>query len=295
MLHSSLLETVAFFDLFDWPLTENELFKLTHQVPAVSAVLEREAGFVFLKGRRELIFLRQTKEVRAAYLWQKTRSFISWLPLLPFVRAVFVSNKLAYNNINEGSDIDLSIVIKSGRLWFARLLVSLWLLLWGQKRQGKRVAGRFCLNFFVTEENLDLSRVKIAPQDPYLEFWLFTLAPVFDYGVLSRLAGANAWLRGRFPWYGESTYLAPIVRVNGLTRSLQFLGEALFYLLWGPFGEKLLRYWQLTRIKSKQKMPFPSEVASDSMLKFHPQDKRFEISQAWAEKLSRLYGEIKKI
>jgi len=287
MAHPSPLETIVFFDLFDWPLTQNELFKLARGTAPYSRFIEQEGGFIFLKGRERLVKERWRKEKQAASLWRKTRRFISFLAVFPFVRAIFVSNTLAYNNAKAGTDIDLFIVIRQGQLWFSRFLISLWLLLLGEKRQGKRIADKFCLNFFVTEETLDLSKVQIPGGDPYLDYWLFTLSPVFDYGVLPRLVSANSWLKERFPWYGRSVYSPPLTRVSSATRAPQFLGELIFYLLLGPLWEQLLRVLQLARIRSKQKSLPPAEVASDSMLKFHPQDKREAIRKTLQNKMKK--------
>lgn len=288
-MYGKALETIAFFDLFDWPLTENEFFNLTRVNPAsLPSAIEKEDIFLFLKGRRELIQLRRAREKQAAIFWRKVRGFISWLALLPFVRAVFVANKLAYNNVEARSDIDLLIVIERNRLWFTRLLVSLWLLVLGQKRQGERTAGRFCLSFFVTSNALDFSQVKIVGSDPYLVYWSYLLTPVFDYGIAPKLVADNAWLKERFPWFGISNLPAPITRVNGLMRVAQFIGETIFYILLGPLWEVLLKQIQLARIEVRRKLPAPGEVISDSMLKFHPEDKREQIKEKLAAKLATL-------
>ncbi len=293
MAHPSfLLETVAFFDLLNWPLTKNELFRLTHESPdRLPFSLVRSENFICLQGREDLILKRRAKEKKAAFLWAKTRRFVSWLSFFPFVEAVFVALQLAFNGVDEQSDIDLFVVVKKGRLWFTRWLVSCWFLLLGQKRQGKKIAGRFCLNFFVTEEALDLSQVALPGGDPYLAYWSYLLVPVFDSGILPRLVTANSWLKGRFPWYGISSYSAPLVRFNFGMKAIKATQEFFFYLVLGPLWEGWLRFFQRKRIERKQKTPFPLEIMSDAILKFHPEARSVFFQERLPAKLISLRNE----
>ncbi|MBI4231920.1 hypothetical protein HY605_01695, partial [Candidatus Peregrinibacteria bacterium] len=115
-------------------------------------------------------------------LWQRVNRYVKFLEWIPFLRMLAVCNNLAFDRVTAGSDIDLFIVAKKGRLFIVRTLVTGVLHVLGVRRHGDKVAGRFCLSFFVDDCALDLKKLAIE-RDIYLAFWIFSMKPVIDDGV----------------------------------------------------------------------------------------------------------------
>src|SRR3989338_10492249 len=115
-------------------------------------------------------------------LWLKVGRYVPFLRIVPFLKLVAVCNNLAFGKVKEKSDIDLFIIAKSGRLFTVRILVTGILHCLGVRRHGKKIAGRFCLSFFVDDKNLNLEPIAID-KDVYLAYWIKNIRPVLDDGI----------------------------------------------------------------------------------------------------------------
>ena len=112
-------------------------------------------------------------------LWKRVRFFSKFFKMIPFLKMAAVCNNLAFGKVSENSDIDLFIVAKTGRLFTVRTFVTFWFSVFGVRRHANKVAGRFCLSFFIDEEAMDLSPLAI-PKDFYLAYWVGTIVPIVD-------------------------------------------------------------------------------------------------------------------
>lgn len=43
-----------------------------------------------------------------------------------------------------------------------------------------RTKDRFCLSFFITEEAMNFESIRLQPNDPYLDRWIYTLIPLVN-------------------------------------------------------------------------------------------------------------------
>lgn len=207
----------------------------------------------------------------------------------PFLRMAAVCNNLAFGRVDEKSDIDVFVVAKSGRLFFVRTFLTGFLHFLGVRRYGNKVAGRFCLSFFIDDDFLDLSKVAIE-DDIYLAYWLKTMLPIFDDGASVELIEKNRWARRFFE--NEEDFEICRDRVFG---GVFFPGRVLEWIFggWlGDFIEKKLKNWQLNRAKEKIKNFNNSDlglVVDDHILKFHNVDRRRQWRNEWIKK----HGEAK--
>ena len=109
---------------------------------------------------------------------QRYARLVSWIPGL---RMIAVCNSVSMYASEKDSDIDLFVVTDPGRIWLVRGLLTLALQLFGVRRYGHLVKGRFCLSFFATTEALNMGKIAL-PEDPYLEAWTYHLIPILDRG-----------------------------------------------------------------------------------------------------------------
>ena len=63
------------------------------------------------------------KEHQARKLIKKSKKYVKFMQMLPFVRTVALCNSLSFYNAEKESDIDLFIITESKRLFFARSMV----------------------------------------------------------------------------------------------------------------------------------------------------------------------------
>lgn len=302
-LKHSILKTIAFFDLFDFPLTAEEIREHLYQYdkpvhikeikgvlgemsvvenPEKKIKLEKVHDYYVLKGRARLVDTRKARKFIAEKFWNRTRQYCQYIVKIPFVQMVAVCNNLAYDNPTEQSDIDLFIVIKPGRMWLARLWITLVMQFFGVRRYGEKVAGRFCLSFFVTSQKLNMEPLLLKPKDPYLAYWTKLLHPIYGMRSYRKFIEENqSWLRRE---YGLN-----FPEIN--ERRFPFEQKSMWKNFWewvlgGRFGsliEGLLKrtFKKRTLKKASQLDPEASVVVSDDMLKFHNQDRRLEYFDLW--------------
>ncbi len=221
-------------------------------------------------------------------LWKRANRYVRILRFIPFIRMVAVCNNLAFSKIDGESDIDLFIVARSGRLFTARILVTLLFQILGVRRHGQKVARRFCLSFFVDDSVLNLSGIAIE-RDIYLAFWIASMKPIIDDGVSGEFLAANSWVKRYF----EDVVVldrSRVIRGGGVLRSV------FRWILAGRFGdliEKWMRNWQMKRARAKVKRAGEnaSLIVEENILKFHNVDRRREYRNQWF----RTYGEDAKL
>lgn len=299
----AVLATLAFFDLFDYPLTANEahryLFKLEARPEHVRIALDESKRIepkgqyyqLFKPDNRDLSTFREKNEQTSQKLWQKIDRFRWIFALTPYLKLAAVCNTLAFNNADEESDIDLLIVAQKNRLFLCRMILTFWMHLLGLRRHGKKIKGRFCLSFFITEEAYDLSALQKGPLDLYFAYWLLLLKPVYGKKeIAEQLISSNrVWLKNFFatPLPPSHEQLKP---VSKFFEFLKFIQEKILNTRLGEKLENRLQKWQIRRAKKKRNalgIAFDDTaiVIHENILKFHNIDRREGIYQKWVEKL----------
>lgn len=222
-------------------------------------------------------------------LWKKAEKYIQYLQVVPFLKMVAVCNNLAFGKVDERSDIDLFIIAKPGRLFIVRTFVTLILHVFGVRRYNEKVAGRFCLSFFVDEDGMDMRRIALE-NDIYLAFWMKTMIPLLDDGVSEEFVKINSWMSEYF----DDDLVIDKSRVVNKESLLRKIFAWTFGGWIGNKIEKMLMRWQLRRAKEKMigiNMEVASLIVEEHILKFHNVDRRKEYRKKWFDK----YGQQVKI
>lgn len=217
-LEKSILATVAYFDVFEYPLSVLELQRLLlgrRSTPCglgelsraldagvlLEKAVRRKGGFLYSRGREHVRDVRHGRFLAAEKKYKQSFRLIRFLSYLPFVRALLVCNSMALLNATPGSDIDLVVVAKPGGVWWARLFCLL-LLSALRRRPGQASATpKICLSFFVDEAHVDVRELRMGENDIDFAYWVANFYPIYDAGgVYARLWAANgAWLSGVLP------------------------------------------------------------------------------------------------
>ncbi len=286
-LAESAWQTVCWFDIFGQPVNAKEIHRFLFSAKAsqkdVEKVLAKDSrigksfGFYFPRGRSALVLKRCAHHHRAEKLWGEVLRHRFIFRLTPFLKLVAIGNTLAMGWPKKNSDIDLLVVAEKNRLFTTRFFLTLFTQIFGMRRSKRKIARRFCLSFFLTENSLDLEKIKIGREDPYLAFWVTTLVPI--YGEGEEFFATNGWIKKYFPNLKLPAIQKKIRQKSFLERILS--GKS------GDFLERILKKWQLARSRRKQKNCGRNAVViTEEMLKFHETDRRKEFLEKWKERIN---------
>ncbi|MBI4433764.1 hypothetical protein HY632_03250 [Candidatus Uhrbacteria bacterium] len=283
----------AWFDTQEWPLTEEE----ERQIVSDSGDAPQpdvHHGAAYASRAR----LRQQKSQWAWRKWRKARRWTRLFACVPFLRLVAVANALGYGNGRAASDIDLFVVTAPRRIWLVRLILVSMLRIFRQ-RPGEHGVDALCPSFFVTTEGLRLEGVQLSseqgsmselPPDPYLLFWVTQLtvlldrAPTYHAFWDANRAWVHRWLPGTQPRMPHPRLLVQDRWSSRVARC----GE---WLLRGRIGDAMERWartLQLRRLTPTIRAMANVDhrvVVTDTMLKFHTEDRRAAYRDAWYARL----------
>ncbi len=309
-LYQAALRALVFFDIFDHPLTDRELFEYLHgPIPNTrlnfsqflaqtevfpDSVMVRTQGLWHLRGREELVSLRTERSVSYGIKNRILIRAVRVLSYVPFVRAVFVCNTLAFSVADRTSDIDVLIIVKGGRMWTARLMTTILMSVCGLRRTKKRIQDRICLSFYLADRALNIMKFRI-PDDIYMSFWLRTLIPVYDPDHLrDSILRANQELLE--PFLPHARYTHPMLRLDrshelGKRTSVRIV-EWVLQSRVGDRGESFVRAIQRKKIfRNRHSLVHAKDtrvVVNDSVLKFHENDRRVLYRDTWKQRMSEV-------
>ena len=204
MRKKAILRTLAYADVFDYPLKENEIFRFLisnfqKELPTLSPEVSKKEGFYFLKGRKGIVVTRKKRERWSREKLKIAKRVAGWLKLIPTIRMVAVTGALAMNNSEKEDDIDLLIVTSKNRLWLTRLLTVFLVELVSHRRrpQDKNVKDKICLNMFLDEKHLAVPKKE---QDLFSAHEACQLKLLWDKnGIYQKFLKANLWARKFLP------------------------------------------------------------------------------------------------
>jgi len=242
-LLDAVLATVAYADLFDFPLDAAEVQRDligvaaddTQMACALGQLCRRgelasEGTYLTLPGRHGLAELRWERSERAARMWPTAQRLGESLSRFPYVRLVAVTGSLAAGNPDARADIDYLIVTAPGRLWTVRALAIVLV------RLARQAGVAVCPNYLLSTRALALEH-----QDLFTAHELLQATPAPASAIYRRMLDCNRWAERWLPnRYRRSHALPPTSPVAG---SLQQAAEA---LLGGRLGERF-EAWEARR------------------------------------------------
>ncbi|MBN1325561.1 hypothetical protein JW977_01075 [Candidatus Falkowbacteria bacterium] len=310
-----VLNTIIYFDIFDYPLTVNEIYYYLYTggmdvMPFSSQeiddilvtseklrkVITTQSGFYFLKGRREIVEIRLERYNIADKKFRIAKKAIWFLKFLPFIKMIAVCNNLGYQNAKPESDIDFFIITAKNRIYLVRFCVSVLLSL--LRFRGENKTDRICLSFYTTEDNMDFSNLPIVAEDIYLTFWLATLWPIYvRENFCQKFLEKNVWLKKYLPHF-MPIKIGYRYRVDDTSWSKFIYGakELIAGGFIGNFLEKITKKIQLKKMSQRKKdmavVGNSKVIISDIMLKFHENDRRLEYLQKFERKRLEIINKL---
>lgn len=235
---SEILKILAYFDLFDYPLTAGEIRHFLKEISeyemavalrylSETAVVFRLGAYYSLRDNPRLVTARIEGNRRAKPLLDIAHSLSPRLYRFPFVRGICLSGSLSKNTAGEDGDIDYFIITAKGRLWIARTCMHLlkkFAYLSGNQH-------RYCMNYYIDEQAL-----KIPEQNVYTAMEIVTLVPLCGIASVCRFFLSNTWTDAYFPNHALTALHSPHPeKTSGMKKIL----ESMFK---GRLGDRLENY-----------------------------------------------------
>lgn len=287
-----VLKTLRYFDVQDRPLTlvEIHLYLLGPLVDELVGIgsseskilevlegelaneIESEQGFYCLRGRRQIITQRLANNYYSVRRLKRARKYLPLARFAPFVRAVALSGSEALTTSKENSDIDILLFVLPGKIWSARLFVTIFYQAMGIRRHGKYVANRFCLNHYIG----GLPEIS-NDNNVYTAIEYAALVPFVGGDLVSNFQKTNSqWIRSYLPNF-------KVIGRQPTTRPwLQKFAEFLLSAAIGRAFESTTRWFQKKRIIAQEHI-----ILEANELSFHPGSKGQQVLKKFAASLDK--------
>ena len=226
-----------------------------------------------LRGREQLVALRDDGVRRTAELLERHHTVMGALASLPFVRMLALSGGTAHKNARGGDDIDLFVVATAGRAYTAYTMLFLASTL-------TRRRGILCPNYLVDENHLRIA----YHHDLFTAHQAISLVPIAGLETFDAFVRANeAWVRAFYPSYQPrppGTTLRPSL--------LQRLAESVLRSSVGDEIERLLSIgWRFHLGRRAASAPRPDLVLDPGILKLHLSDHRRRVLREFRRTAAR--------
>lgn len=290
-LQKNILATLVYYDILNYPMTGFEMYKylmklhgFQRSVPdenkkyslvevitelendSLKKFIEEYNGFYFLKGRKELVEQRIKKNKIANKKIQKLIKISKWLRFAPFVRMIAMTGSLAMKNTEIGSDLDLLIILKKGKIFTGRILIIAITHFLGKRRYADKIRDRACLNHFLTDDSLEISIKEAFLASEYsLRIW-----PIFGWHDFQEFQEKNEWIKKyELNFQPDEIPNLKFIKEAVFSWRLRSLGEAILNF---NFIENIFKKWQLRRIEKNPKTQETGRgvITNDKELLFWP-------------------------
>ncbi|MFA6105771.1 MAG: hypothetical protein WC725_04245 [Patescibacteria group bacterium] len=297
---TAIIKTLSYFDVFNFPLTKEELLNYLwqgHEQNEVEVNTALQAlvsagkvggvgSYYFLPGREDIIVKRNLAVAHTEKKLRRAQFAIKLISGIPFLKAVFVCNSVAAETASAESDIDFFIVSAEGRLWLVRFFSNLILRVLGLRTGKLHSANRVCLSFFVGEKHLDLTGLRICEEDIYLVYWLRQLYPLYDpKNFLIKIWRANGWAKDYLKLPSASAVK------NEKPDQFKIIIERALQGKTGDGYEKILKKIQWSKLRPELKKLAEENgkevVINEGVLKFHETDARMRIRETWLKNIQK--------
>lgn len=312
----AIIHTLAYADVFDYPLTPEELYRLLIPVygsqPATYSKedLNKELsyllkvgncklndGYYFLRGREKIVDLRRKRERWGHQKLRIAEEVAGWLKLIPWIKMVGVTGNLAMKNADLYDDIDILIVSARNRLWLTRLAATILVELTSQRRHPPKarvsflpknrncdilstrdIRDKICLNMFLDKDHLAV---------PEKERDLFSCHEVIQMKLLwdkdntyQKFLAANRWVKRFLPnaLNRKNKISRAFLRIENRKKTKK--KENIVF----DFMENLVKICQLWYMRKRR----TTEIISRGIIRFHPHDARQWVLAEYKKRLEKL-------
>lgn len=265
-LEEAILKTVAYVDVFDYPLSapeihryligvlskESDIERVLNNLSQKGNFLENRDGYFSLLRRGNIVETRKQRKEIAKILWPRAEYYGNIIAALPFVLMVSVTGSLAVDNADLDSDIDYLIVTRKNRLWTTRAMIVLIVRL--AAKRGTAI----CPNYLVTEDAMAFQEKNL-----YTAREVAQMEPVAGFEFYKKMREENKWVEEFLPNASgpPKMHLIESQAVSGRFHWLSKSAEILFRTPPGSWAET----WEMNRkIRKLSRLGMGDETAFSS-------------------------------
>lgn len=252
-LKKSIIRSVAYFDIFHYPMTlweirsylnmpctEQELSAALSSLMKEKILFKTKEYYQF-KHDDSVISARLTANMLAEKQIATAKKITAFLAWFPFIKGIAISGSLSKKIATKNSDYDFFIITEKDHLWICKFMFCTFIkfaAVFGFKKY-------FCLNYVIDETYLEVQEKNV-----FTATEIATLIPVYGAQVFSDFFVANKWIYDFFPNQPFIEYLPEEKRKNFITRAAEKVfrnkqGQKIDNALMRYFGKR----WE--KLKSK--------------------------------------------
>ena len=231
-LRRSIIRTLAYYDIFFYPLTAEEIYynlgdnhtspdEIKRELKSLSSekIVYCKGEFFQLNNDDKYIQRRKSGNKLAEKRLKTARRVSSFISRFPFIRGILLSGSISKGFMEEDADIDYFVITHPNRVWFSKFVLMLFkkLFLFNSKKN-------FCINYFVDSEHLEIEEKNI-----FTATEIVTLLPTFGINIYEEFYNKNLWVRKFYPNFPMRETNDVLDRKNGIVKSLleKILGNKL--------------------------------------------------------------------
>jgi hypothetical protein len=287
----SILKVLAYFDVFNYPLTEAEIyeycdiknpdikfFKMELEQLVTLNIIKKSSNYYYLNNNNT-IEKREKANLYSALLLKNTKKYSNLISRFPFVRGICISGSLSKNNADKDADVDYFIITEKNRLWICRTMLALYkkIFLLNSNKY-------FCINYFV-----DTAHLEIPDKNIFTATEIAFLIPTYHRENFCRLIASNNWVSEYYPDKKIEFNLNYSSKEPGIKRAIEyFLDNRIGNALDNMLLKTTLIYRKIKFFKME-----PAEFANNmrahkGVSKHHPNSFQEKVIKAYKERLQHI-------
>jgi len=292
-LAEAMQRTLAYSDLFNYPLTAQEIHygliehtatyaEVRHELEELCAAGEitQHEGFFCLPGREACIDIRARRQRASAQTLRRHNASLRLIKNFPFIRGVALSGALAFQNAEAEDDLDLFLIVAPGRLWMVYFGLVLLMKAMGRRRE-------VCLNCLI-----DSAHLAIAERDFFIAHQITFLRPLSGGEQLRDFFRVNEWCARYLPQSEPAARITTAVYAEDAARARKRWRKMLeSFLRWRLFDavESLIFKLYRRRIRGlTQHLHAQAIVAEPGQIKLFTNNHRFRLQQRLEQRVQEL-------
>ena len=287
-MKNPILTNLAYFDIFQHPLKEEELVSREDGMES-NAILKSlvdqqqcfyyKAHYSIQPAIKKLVKEREIKEKRAEQYFKKLPFYAKVIKHFPFVRGIAISGSLSKGVMHADGDIDYFIITSKNRLWICRTLLIFFkkIVLFNSRKY-------FCINYLVDEDNLE-----IIDKNMFTAVEVSHLLPVYNRALIDKLKERNKWSK---KYYQSLNNIKKVKCFEGNSwiksfaeRSINFLSADQLDLFFMKLTYK--RWSKKFKQFNAQKMELTMRT-NRGVSKHHPKDFQTRVLGEYEKRLNKL-------
>ncbi len=288
------LKPLLYFSLFQYPLTEEEIFAFSDgvskdEIRAELAILVRDQvifkidNFYLIENDKSQVNKRLSGNQMAKDIQDKANKVSRLISKFPYVEGVGISGSLSKGYYDDDGDIDFFIITSPKRLWIARTFLILYkkVFLLNSKKY-------FCVNYFISTNSLEIDE-----KNRFTATELTTMLPMYGNGSFHSFYEQNKWVNSFLP---NKTIAEGLSKLNSVEKPIitrateRVLNTKIGDWLDSLFLKITYKKWKVKFNKLEEKQFNVALKSTKDVSKHHP----LNFQRKVIERLNGKYDELKE-